>query len=415
MSDQSAPLIVGVIFPIATFLNFQAVSVPGWLKYGTDLYILQRPNDVEFIQPLYVIITSYLSLTFGIIASLSLFVRMLEKKIKITTLVFMFCSFGQGLVSLVLVVSFLAINHLKQKDYFFTEALVYTSISSLLSLIAASIQLYQFKKHQTQVYQYIESNLTIVQRQLVLLTISSLSYILLMAFVYCFIENWDFDDSLYWTVSTIFTIGFGDVYPKTILGKSLTPIFATIGIIIIGSQIFATRNVVLEVVTLHLAHQFQKSIDVDQTDNSLEYSTPHFEIQPQESSNRHSVYEALDLANNRFDEDTGYLSIPASPLFLPDSYFSKQSPDNRTVTISRGATLPQLRIIAPKKSTRSFQRQLVVQVTTFTFRIQIIYAALVVLLNLVIFGCIFAYLEGWHWLEGIYFTYCTLTTIGIYI
>ena len=52
------------------------------------------------------------------------------------------------------------------------------------------------------------------QRQLILLKISTFSYLLLCSAIYSQIENWKFDEALYWSVSTMATIGFGDYYPK---------------------------------------------------------------------------------------------------------------------------------------------------------------------------------------------------------
>lgn len=50
-----------------------------------------------------------------------------------------------------------------------------------------------------------------------------------------FIENIDFFDSLWWSIVTVTTVGYGDIYPKTILGKIVATILMFMGIGIIGS------------------------------------------------------------------------------------------------------------------------------------------------------------------------------------
>ena len=49
-------------------------------------------------------------------------------------------------------------------------------------------------------------------------------------FVYSYIEGWEHLDSLYFTVVTVTTIGYGDVVPQTGIGKIFTIFFSFIGI-----------------------------------------------------------------------------------------------------------------------------------------------------------------------------------------
>jgi voltage-gated potassium channel len=64
-------------------------------------------------------------------------------------------------------------------------------------------------------------------------------------FIYSNIEGWRFFDSVYYTVVTITTIGYGDFVPQTDLGKFFTMMFVFLGIAmafylfsIIGRYIF---------------------------------------------------------------------------------------------------------------------------------------------------------------------------------
>jgi hypothetical protein len=57
--------------------------------------------------------------------------------------------------------------------------------------------------------------------------------IFLGSFLFSVIENWAFLDSLYFTVMSMLTIGYGDLYPKTDLGKISSVFVALIGILFI--------------------------------------------------------------------------------------------------------------------------------------------------------------------------------------
>ncbi len=54
--------------------------------------------------------------------------------------------------------------------------------------------------------------------------------IFLGAYAYQQVENWRYLDSVYFMVVTVTTIGYGDIVPKTDIGKIFTMIFPFIGI-----------------------------------------------------------------------------------------------------------------------------------------------------------------------------------------
>ncbi len=69
------------------------------------------------------------------------------------------------------------------------------------------------------------------------------AFILIIGTVaYHFIEGWSLLDSLYFSVVTLTTIGFGDFSPKTDLGKIFTIIYIIMGIAIILQFINTVQN-----------------------------------------------------------------------------------------------------------------------------------------------------------------------------
>ena len=81
---------------------------------------------------------------------------------------------------------------------------------------------------------------------------------------------------------------------------------------------------------------------------------------------------------------------------------------SKTLTISRSKYLPQMTIYANSE----LRRKQVLETTLQTFKKQILFAIGFEILNISLFGGLFAFLERWSFLEGIYFASTSLLTIG---
>lgn len=57
-----------------------------------------------------------------------------------------------------------------------------------------------------------------------------LVFLLSGAYIYSNIEGWRYIDSLYFSVATVTTVGYGDFVPQTDIGKIFTIFFSLIGI-----------------------------------------------------------------------------------------------------------------------------------------------------------------------------------------
>ena len=77
-------------------------------------------------------------------------------------------------------------------------------------------------------------------------TIVFMVYLLAGAAVYMRIEGWRFLDAFYWSDFTLLTVGIGDHFAVTHLGRSLLFFYATGDIMAIGLWIRSIRAMVLE-------------------------------------------------------------------------------------------------------------------------------------------------------------------------
>lgn len=62
-------------------------------------------------------------------------------------------------------------------------------------------------------------------------------YIALGVIFYTQVEEWSFVDALYFTITTLTTVGYGDVVPKDDSGKLFTAFFILLGLCLIGSAL----------------------------------------------------------------------------------------------------------------------------------------------------------------------------------
>ncbi|KAI9105762.1 hypothetical protein DFS34DRAFT_600790 [Phlyctochytrium arcticum] len=471
------PLSSGVFLSIATALNIQALIVSGWLYFdapGTHHAAKKGSHErAIYIRPVGVTILSAMSACMGGLGIGALFVRMLEKKIKWTTRLFIAGAAGQGILSLLAVVTFAFWESTyRHPDTHLTEGPFYSGITALLSLFVAGTSYYHHTVNRDQAYAYVLYELSLAQRQLILLLITSIAYTFGMGAGYAWIEGWDFDDGIYWCISTLATIGFGDLVPQTTGGKLLLPLAAFFGIGILAATIYSVRQVGLELLTHRLASEYSRSFGIAEeayhgnarpsssgsdgrrrrntatgggdggayrrSSAAAALSIPirHPATDGSRSNRRPVVNRVVPLASSA-PSNPSYIHAPssnnhtqdrpASP--IPDRVTRSPSPPSdhhdyglplgrsyttsildppRTLIVSRGPNLPQLTIVAPA----DIRRKQVVEATQRTFRRQIVWAVVVVMLNMVGFGAVFAWLEDWEFVEGLYFTFCALTTIG---
>ncbi|KAI0003603.1 voltage-gated potassium channel [Xylariaceae sp. FL0662B] len=130
-------------------------------------------------------------------------------------------------------------------EYVWSQAFCYGMYAAILYFIVASLMVVTVWGAATGHYGK-DFELTTSQRTLMLQTIMFLMYLLLGALVFSKIEGWTFLDSVYWADVTLFTVGYGDFYPQTSLGRGLLMPYALVGITSLGLVIGSIRHLMLD-------------------------------------------------------------------------------------------------------------------------------------------------------------------------
>ncbi|ORY32406.1 hypothetical protein BCR33DRAFT_856501 [Rhizoclosmatium globosum] len=433
-SRRHAPLYMAMLVPVATFLNIQSLTVPLAPTYA-NVGNAEAPFSSK---PHPSLTASYVALAFGLLATVSDFLRMLEKKIKWTTRLLIFGSVCQGIINLTVVLVY-GWNYLGSFEVATTEntdGMLFTFLSASTSLLAAYFCFRELKinEGEDQVYVFLLNSLSANQRQLTILSILSMAFIVVSGAAYSYLEDWDLNEAQYFIVVMATSIGFGDLSPSTPLGKFFLFAFAPIGLGLVGLNIFAMREVLLEMFTLELADTFSKKFGMKQEhhhgysldDSVLSYGRrmgsetlgPSQSIEIPRSPNMFSgtsssapgglpsldALAALQPLNTSSRASSSLSLLPPSP---GPSFASVHCPP-RTMTLSRGGVGTHVTLMGDSQ----IRRKMVVNATKEIYTSQIKQAIIMVSGTMILFATVFSYLEGWSFWDGIYFTFCTLTTIG---
>lgn len=132
-----------------------------------------------------------------------------------------------------------------EDNYIWSAAFYYGLYAACLYFFCSSLMVVTFWGAMKGKYSK-DFQLTTSQRTLMLQTIMFLIYLLAGALVFSTVESWAYLDAVYWADVTLFTVGFGDFYPETSLGRALLFPYALVGVISLGLVVGSIRSLVLD-------------------------------------------------------------------------------------------------------------------------------------------------------------------------
>ncbi|KAH6838407.1 hypothetical protein B0I37DRAFT_387697 [Chaetomium sp. MPI-CAGE-AT-0009] len=133
----------------------------------------------------------------------------------------------------------LAVQHAWTQSYYYClyAAIIFFVLASLMLLTWLSARLQGLEQDIAR-----STALT----SLLLNTVVFLTFVFVGALIFSHVEGWEYTDSVYWADVTLLTIGFGDLSPKTTLGRALLFPYAVLGITCLGITLASIRRLVLD-------------------------------------------------------------------------------------------------------------------------------------------------------------------------
>ncbi|KAG7286056.1 hypothetical protein NEMBOFW57_008359 [Staphylotrichum longicolle] len=243
-ASSAFPMIAGTLGPVASAFSICALVKPWRQSYppGTDV------TTAPFIpDPPWLTAINAVQLVIAIFANLALFLNM-TRRLSFTiaqpvTIVGWYIS-SFALIALTATASGPLVIQ-PAEDFIWSQAFYYGIYSAVLYFLVASLMVVTYACALAGRYPK-DFMLTPSQRTLMLQTIMFLLYLEVGALVFCKIEGWMYLDAVYWAAVTLFTVGFGDIYANTVLGRSLLMPFSLVGIISLGLVIGSIRSLVLD-------------------------------------------------------------------------------------------------------------------------------------------------------------------------
>jgi len=342
MNYRHLPLIAGLLIAFSLFLNFFATTNSTWL-------LKTYPPIDEYQNNLLMQALLWVTLFIAIANNVCLFMRLFEKSIvRATKLCILLCLI-QGTMLVVIVLLFALFNPLKE-ELEYSEGFFSGIQASCICFLSASFLF--FDKITTADFETKGSGFSRVQRKLLILVSAAILYVSFGTYIFMKMEPWSSKESMFFIITTLTTIGFGNRTPKNDHSRLLIIIYSIGGMAILAYTI----SVISEVLKENIMVSFQTQLTMF----------------------REKRYERIVCSN-----DTDKANANGDAVLNLNDFDEEEE--------ERNIVFNDHKQIAKK---------------------QFLFAIILMISSWAGGACTFYYTEGWSFIEAIYFCFISFSTIG---
>ena len=252
-ASTACPLLAGTFGPVASGFNICAL-VQYWRQSIPDLPKTYEGEGHPIPDPGWVLGLNVVSLFAAVVGNATLLLNMAHRiKFSIAQPITIV---GFSLGGMILLADLAALGGLPAygiqdpalqppKRHALSQAFYYGIFASAIYIIIGCLMTLTVYGAMRGHYRK-DFHLTSSQRTLMLQTMAFITYLLLGAAVYSYVEGWAYLNAVYWADVTLLTIGLGDFSPSTRVGRGLLFPFAIGGILMVGLVVGSIRSLVLE-------------------------------------------------------------------------------------------------------------------------------------------------------------------------
>jgi len=231
------PIFSGIVIPFSILLEIPGLTEHWYVVTENNVPVLSRPNGGLLDTGLGV------SMACALIANLAIINRFLEKRVRTSTLVAVVALSIHDIINIV-AVTYFGVIHRFNDGYTYGQSFWFTVCSTIASVFTNVSLIIDYAR--TPDFAYASSGLTQKQRSLVIVVMILLCWIALGALINGILMSLSFIDGLYFTVVTIETIGFGDIFPKSPGAKVFAGLHGTIGVLFVALAVSTCNETIIE-------------------------------------------------------------------------------------------------------------------------------------------------------------------------
>lgn len=232
-----APVITGIVIPFSILLEIPGLTGYWYIRTENYKTIQTRSN------PVLLDIGLAFSMTCAVLANLCIILRFLEKRVLTTTILCIVFLSIHDIINIIALTVF-GVTHRFNDGFTYSEAFWMTICSTVVSVITNVTLIVDLIC--TPNFKTSGSGLTRKQRTLMIMLIILFVYIALGSLINSFLLSLSFINALYFTVTTIETIGFGDIVPDSVASRVFICFYAAFGIVNLAVVVGMVQETVRE-------------------------------------------------------------------------------------------------------------------------------------------------------------------------